>query len=896
MTEGRPGVHPERPSEGNKRPLAGGRVQECVDMARKSHGGSSVKHLPPEPTGLTWEELVKVEPRLGKLLQEIKKVDTRVLCFEQQWFATEEVCKELDSVTGGFKDKMSELVGWSAGEEKKKTTKKQTKSLAQTSAEFVADYVRPVRSKATDARLRTSTAYDIAYQKLYREAPECRCPSCRKVPEQRAREETYTLWRRMADAIKPEPIPFEFPKLSPAAEHVHTLAEYVAWVASFPEGAHIAVVGPKGNAETFRRLKKEGYQEFLVDDQRLLNGFSTESFIQSDPDKHDIAVVIDKFTIRAGSPSIMLDPKAVKTNEEDWESYRVSDTFKKYNAHDALFHSGAYFLARNFLERRIAEAIKQTDLMGGFNVAILNREGKKKETTEPTLVFPDDPVDLWQERKAPALPKGLLPAVIEQFAFQQGELMGADPAGLAMGALVVCAAAIPDSIRIQVKQHDKRWLESTRIWVGLAGPVSAKKSPIMRVVCDPIDEIDKELSAEYAIALAEYEAAEEDEGGPEPVRMRLRVEDATPESLQVILEYNDQGLLMKRDELSGWFGQMEKYSGGGRGASADRGFWLTSFNGGFYVFDRVKRGSGTIKNLSVNLLGGIQVEALRQVVADGVDDGLLQRLFVIMLRPAVLGRDEPVEHDQYDRLVNKLFGLRERRAEVATARRKDDPSDCGRPVLGNVSSGRTVKFTDEAAAIRWKLEQKHLDLQQAYQSVNRKLASHIGKFDGLFARLCLLWQIIETVDKANAKGFDYYAWPEDIEAETAQRVADFMHRFLLNHAITFYVNELGLSDDHDRLSAVAGYILARKLDQITRRDIQRGDHTMRKIKGRDTNDVFEQLEALGWLVRKQGMRLNEVIWLVNPAVHVQFEARAKQEAKRRAQQHADIVASIRGED
>jgi hypothetical protein len=110
---------------------------------------------------------------------------------------------------------------------------------------------------------------------------------------------------------------------------------------------------------------------------------------------------------------------------------------------------------------------------------------RQAKVTAPA--FPDDPVDLWAQREAPLLPKGLLPPVIEEFAFSQGKLMGCDPSGLAMGALAVCAAAIPDAIRLQVKTHDRRWMESTRIWVALGGPVSAKKSPIMRAVCDPID-------------------------------------------------------------------------------------------------------------------------------------------------------------------------------------------------------------------------------------------------------------------------------------------------------------------------------------------------------------------------------------------------------------------------
>jgi hypothetical protein len=69
------------------------------------------------------------------------------------------------------------------------------------------------------------------------------------------------------------------------------------------------------------------------------------------------------------------------------------------------------------------------------------------------------PVDLWQHRAHPPLPAGLLPPVIEEFARAQGELMGVDPGGLAAAALAVCAAAIPDSIKMRVKRHVPHWLE-----------------------------------------------------------------------------------------------------------------------------------------------------------------------------------------------------------------------------------------------------------------------------------------------------------------------------------------------------------------------------------------------------------------------------------------------------
>ncbi len=79
-----------------------------------------------------------------------------------------------------------------------------------------------------------------------------------------------------------------------------------------------------------------------------------------------------------------------------------------------------------------------------------------------------------------------------------------------------------------------------------------------------------------------------------------------------------------------------------------------------------------------------------------------------------------------------------------------------------------------------------------------------------------------------------------------------MHRFLLPHAVAFFSGLLGLADDHDRLTAIAGYILANKLEVVTNRDVQRGSRTMRNLDGQEVQRVFEQLSALGWLRKRRG--------------------------------------------
>ena len=136
--------------------------------------------------------------------------------------------------------------------------------------------------------------------------------------------------------------------------------------------------------------------------------------------------------------------------------------------------------------------------------------------------------------------------------------------------------------------------------------------------------------------------------------------------------------------------------------------------------------------------------------------------------------------------------------------------------------------------------------------------------------------------------------PALISERTARRVGAFLHGFLLPHALAFYAGVLGLSNAHDRLTAVAGYILAHRLDRITNRDIQHGNRTMRGLDRRDIESVFDQLEALGWIERIPGPKPTAPPHgIVNPAVHVKFAARAASEAERRTRDRK-MIAEILG--
>ncbi|SMF53135.1 Protein of unknown function [Xaviernesmea oryzae] len=473
------------------------------------------------------------------------------------------------------------------------------------------------------------------------------------------------------------------------------------------------------------------------------------------------------------------------------------------------------------------------------------------------------PVDPWEQRRHPPLQLGILPGAIEDFALSQADIMGVDAGGLAAAALAVCAAAIPDAITLKVKRHDD-WEEAARLWVALIGNPSAKKSPIINAATRPLRAIDDDLVRAYLDEKRQYDSLDK-AGKAEkipPKQVRVRIEDVTVEAAQEVLRDSRNGVLLIRDELSGWFGSMEKY-GSGKGAAADRSFWLQAFNGGSYSVNRVGRGVVAIDNLSVSMLGGIQPEPIRRIAADAADDGLLQRLFPICLGPSSVGLDVPPSPavGDYAGLVRRLHQLQ-------------------RPKQGLMAEV-PLKFDAGAQDLRQQLSERHHEMQGSWEILNRKLGAHIGKYDGLFARLCIVFHCIEATSPRPASVIPY---------ETAKRAADFLHDFLFPHALAFYANILGLSDRYDAVLATAGWILAHQPEKITVRDVRRGDRTMREMDVDQAEEVLRKLDAMSWVDPVPSLRRDSVTYTVNPAVYDCFAHRAEMEKVRR-ERVRELVAS-----
>lgn len=512
----------------------------------------------------------------------------------------------------------------------------------------------------------------------------------------------------------------------------------------------------------------------------------------------------------------------------------------------------------------------------------------RSEWPEPVDFLADEPGGV------PKLEARHVPPAIYAFSTDTAERMGVDPTSVAVAALVAAASVVSDEFEIQPKRQDYTWTEQPRIWGAIVGDPSILKTPVISAATKPIDKLEAEARQRYQQRMREWKdkAAEAKQAGTaapdQPKLERFMVEGTTTEALSEVLRDDDEAkmsapagkLLCRHDEMSEFFGSLDRYKSGGKGG-ADRGAYLRLYNGGRYTIDRIGRGSFAVPNWSACFLGGIQPGPIQRIARESAEDGLLQRLIYVVPEHQASGTDRAPDHDavsRYGALFPALVSLH----PVARI-------DGGNP--------QPHKFAEAAHEHREAINNLAAALA-AMPDVSNRMKSALGKWPGLFARLCLLFHLIDTADARAQRGPE--DWSAMVTGQTAQRVAEFMREILLPHlrradAVMFSTDQTG----HARW--IAGFILAKRLDRVTTRDITRAYGALRPPEAKaELAATMDSLVAVGWLEPEMPDNPAKPVfsWLVNPRVHQSFADRAEKEARRRAEAKgliAKAVAALKGE-
>ncbi|MGE0109154.1 MAG: DUF3987 domain-containing protein [Bdellovibrionales bacterium] len=273
--------------------------------------------------------------------------------------------------------------------------------------------------------------------------------------------------------------------------------------------------------------------------------------------------------------------------------------------------------------------------------------------------WPDPDMSLVQadDTQPPAFDFDSLPSVWGTWCQETAEAYGCPVDYVAANLFVAASAWLGNARRISPSSD---WMEPPHLWIACVGKPSEGKTPSQKPFTEVSKLLEREAEPEIKQLRAEYEknlettnakidawksevkkAVKEGLPSPDqpydavlpdsPALPRIMICDATTQQIVNILKDNPKGLMLLRDELAGWIGSFDRYSGSG----ADRGFYLECWNGGSYSVDLVKNAGAPVRvpYASLAIMGGFQPDKLNEALS-GADDGLGGRFGYVWPRPS----------------------------------------------------------------------------------------------------------------------------------------------------------------------------------------------------------------------------------------------------------------------
>ena len=252
---------------------------------------------------------------------------------------------------------------------------------------------------------------------------------------------------------------------------------------------------------------------------------------------------------------------------------------------------------------------------------------------------------------APFEPHSLLPGPFLDLVLSIAAELQIAPDLPAVALMIALAAAVGRRAFIKPKEFSD-WKVVPNLWGLIVAPSGYMKSPCITRALKFLEDLQREAYRAFEVAIAQYgrdlaafRSRPNATGDPpqEPRCWRCITSDTTVEKLHELLRGNPAGILVKRDELSGFFASLCKPSREG-----DRQFYLESWSGdSSFTMDRIGRGTIFVEHACVAIFGGIQPQRLKDFLWDAVRGGTTVDGFPQRFQLAVWP-DQPIGYQYID--------------------------------------------------------------------------------------------------------------------------------------------------------------------------------------------------------------------------------------------------------
>lgn len=299
----------------------------------------------------------------------------------------------------------------------------------------------------------------------------------------------------------------------------------------------------------------------------------------------------------------------------------------------------------------VAELMALVD--GTLPVSTQSEEEGEEDIDIPTLAQSAQAIE--------SFPLDVLPTGIRAFVAETALALNCTPDLVGVAALVALSIAIGTSRALEVKPG-REVLPALDVAI-IADP-GESKTPAINAALKPLQDLERRAYRQWQADLRAWEQHGEEPGaqrGPRPTYSQIVVSDTTMEALTDVLQSNPRGVVIARDELSGWVHSMDQYRGG---KGADRQNWLSLWSSEPISVNR--RGNGLeprrIERPFASVIGGIQPGMLEELMdKHGREDGFLHRLLFCWPQPTQRRWTDRYVSDEvkerYTAIINNLLAL-----------------------------------------------------------------------------------------------------------------------------------------------------------------------------------------------------------------------------------------------
>lgn len=290
-------------------------------------------------------------------------------------------------------------------------------------------------------------------------------------------------------------------------------------------------------------------------------------------------------------------------------SWAHEKLYSPFTAYTRLFHHDDYTASARELYNK------------GYGTRLIH---KKIEKSEP------------EKRETPIINKNdlvfpieIFPAPIQSYILECKETLDSSIDYMGCSMLWLISVIVGNSIQIEVK---KGWTETATIWLAVVGKAGLGKTPSIHNIIKPLlmannkeikNYIKQSEKFEYYDKLSAKEKKDHEEI-QRPTKSQFIANDITIEALVELHQENPNSVGVFKDELAGWFKDMNKYREG-----SDLEFWLSTWSGKAISLNRKTAKSAFVDKPLVSVLGGIQPSILNSFYTDdNKDNGFMDRMLL----------------------------------------------------------------------------------------------------------------------------------------------------------------------------------------------------------------------------------------------------------------------------